>query len=423
MTMRASRSEAAADLAELQRVIEEFELPRPGLDPYPYYAEMRRTEPVSRTNSVLATAAGTAIGGSGSAGQVGNTYSIFSYDAVTQALKDWETFSNSSYADTVGRAMGRNILMMDPPEHARYRKLLQAPFSRGAMARWRDDVVKAANEEYIDSFVAEGSADLMRQMCLTFPVSIIHRVLGLPREEFVQFHRWAIELLQVEAHPQVAMAAAGGLAEYLTAIVAERRAKPGNDVVSILAEAQIDGVRLTDEEIISFLRVLLPAGGETTTRAIGSLLVALLRSPDNYRRVCSDRSLVPQAIEEVLRWEAPVTTVYRRCLRDTVLEGVEIPAGASVNVVLGSANRDELKYESPDQFDLDRSDKAPHMTFAYGPHLCIGMHLAKLEIEVAITALLDRLPNLRLDPDAPEPEITGITFRSPTAIPALWDVA
>ena len=183
--------------------------------------------------------------------------------------------------------------------------------------------------------------------------------------------------------------------------------------------AELDGERLDDEEIFSFLRLLLPAGVETTFRSSGNFIHALLTHPDQLDALRLDRSLMPQAIEEALRWEPPLLITSRVVTRDTELRGIPVPAGANVTVMLGAANRDPDRYREPDRFDIFRDPKQ-HISFGHGPHMCLGMHLARMETRVAVDALLDRLPDLRLDPEGDDPHIHGQIFRSPTALPALF---
>ena len=180
----------------------------------------------------------------------------------------------------------------------------------------------------------------------------------------------------------------------------------------------VDGQGLSDEEVVSFLRLLLPAGAETTFRLIGNMLVALLVERDRWERVRADRALVPWVIEETLRWETSVLMVSRQTTRPTVIRGIEIPADEMVSVNIASGNRDEDHYENPDVFDLDRRAD-DHLAFGFGRHHCLGYHLARLEARLALSAMLDRFPDLRLDPDAPPPTITGLAFRSPKALPVL----
>ena len=180
--------------------------------------------------------------------------------------------------------------------------------------------------------------------------------------------------------------------------------------------------KLSDEEIFSFLRLLLPAGVETTYRSLGNMLFGLLSNPDQLDAVRADRSLLPQAIEEAVRWEPPLLTITRVATRDTELAGVPIPAGSSVMPMLGAANRQDDRYPDPDRFDIFRPAR-PHVGFGHGVHVCLGMHLARLEMRVALNLLFDRLPNLRLDPDGDDPHIRGQVFRSPTSLPVLFGTA
>lgn len=164
----------------------------------------------------------------------------------------------------------------------------------------------------------------------------------------------------------------------------------------------------------------MPAGVETTHRSLGSLLLGLLSNPEQLDAIRADRSLIPQAIEEGVRWEPPLLTITRVTTRDTELGGVKIPAGATVMPMLGAANRQEDRYEDPDTFDIFRPAKS-NLGWGHGVHVCLGMHLARLEMRTAINLLLDRLPNLRLDPDADDPHVRGQVFRSPTSVPVLFD--
>jgi cytochrome P450 len=188
-------------------------------------------------------------------------------------------------------------------------------------------------------------------------------------------------------------------------------------MISVLASAEHvdeDGTkhRLTDEEIISFCRLLLPAGAETTYRSSSNLFFGLLSNPDQLEQVRNDRSLLPQAIEEGLRWEAPLLTIFRTATLDTEVCGVAVRKGTPILINMGSANHDETRWPEPERFDIHREMSA-HIAFASGPHMCLGMHLARMETRVVVERQFDRLPNLRLDPDAAPPVITGMTFRAP----------
>jgi cytochrome P450 len=229
-----------------------------------------------------------------------------------------------------------------------------------------------------------------------------------------------VELLLIISDIERGLNASQKLGEYLTTIVRERRRHPAEDIISVLAHAELDGQQLSDEEIVAFLRLLLPAGAETTYRSSSNLLFGLLSDRAQWEAIEHDRSLIPQAIEEGLRWEPPLTITARTCVRDTTLEGTEIAAGSAITACIGSANHDETRWDDPERFDIFRPQK-PHLAFAFGPHMCLGMHLARMETTVLLNALLDRLPNLRFGPEADDIQITGLIFRAPPALPVLFD--
>jgi cytochrome P450 len=365
-------------------------------DPYPEWAELRRRGPVHGVPG-------------------GNVFLALSYDAVQQVLLDGATFGSGFYADVIGPVMGRTILQMDEPEHSRHRGLLQAAFSRTALARWEKDVVRPVVNAYVDRFAARGHADLVRELTFPFPVQVIAHMIGVPASDHAAFHRAAVELISVSFDFQRGIRAGRKLAELFRPLLAARRAVPTGDLSSVLAQTDLD-----DEEIFSFLRLLAPAGAETTYRSSSNLLFGLLTHPDQLDAVRRERMLVVRAIEEGLRWEPPLTGIMRVARRDAELCGVKIPAGSVVGVSLGSANRDETRWEHPERFDVFREPRA-HMAFGYGSHRCLGMHLARLETTVLLETLFDRLPALRLDPTVDDVHITGQGFRSPRSLPVVWD--
>ena len=201
----------------------------------------------------------------------------------------------------------------------------------------------------------------MREFTFAFPVQVIARLMGLPREDYVRFQQLSIELLSVVYNWDIGMAASATLKEYFGEILAERRRDPQDDLISVLAESEIEGERLTDDEIFAFLLLILPAGVETTYRASGNLLVAMLTDPSLLEMVRTDRSIMRGAIEEALRWEPPISTVVRVAKRDCELGGIAIPKGTNMSVSVAAANRDPAHYPNPDQFDPTRRNIA-HLT-------------------------------------------------------------
>jgi cytochrome P450 len=385
-------------------------------DPYPLLAMARAKGPLLKENleaELLAAEVDPQV-------TMGpEVFTAFSYDAVQTVLRDGETFSSAGYADVMGAVMGHTILEMDEPEHHTYRGLVQQAFSRKAMERWEEEAVGPIVDECIDAFIERGNAELVRELTLPFPVNVIASMLGLPRADLPQFHRWAIELISVSFDWERGTRASAQLRDYFARVLAERRVHPTNDLMSILAVSELDGQHLTDEEIFAFLRLLLPAGAETTYRSSSNLLFGLLTHPDQLDALRADRALMPKAIEEGLRWEPPLTTIVRTATRDTVVDGVDVPAGAVVITNMGSANHDEKYWERSEEFDI-RREQRQHLAFAFGPHMCLGMHLARMETRVVLERIFDRLPNVRLDPAADAPQITGMTFRAPPALPVLF---
>ena len=386
-------------------------------DPYPRLAELRRERPVHLGPLDL---------GDGLPDEDPTRpppVTVLGFDESVQVLRDHETYSSSVYDGIVGLVMGRTILQMDEPEHRLHRALVSPAFRSKVLERWEGDLAQQVVDELIDDFAADGSADLVQQLTFHFPVQVIAEILGLPRADFPRFQRWAIEITSVAANWDRGVAASEALKEYLAGWVAERRAHPAEDLISDLLAVEVDGRNLDEEEILSFLRLLLPAGVETTYRASGNLIYGLLTNPDQLRAVRQDRSLLPVAFEETIRWEPPVTVILRRAMADTELGGVPVTEGADVGLLVGAANRDERKYEHPDEFDIFRESRQS-LGFGFGVHVCLGMHLARMETRVAVNTLLDRFPDLALAP-APGQDlhIKGLAFRSPIALPVSFTAA
>jgi cytochrome P450 len=387
-------------------------------DPYPGFESLRQRCPVLEGDlySLLGWDPPFDMGDDGSP----PPFTVIGHDAVATVLRDGQTFSSAGYQESIGLVMGHTILAMDDPEHRQYRGLIQQAFTRKAMERWETDIVAPVVDDLVSRFEGTGRADLVRDLTFPFPITVIARMLGLPDEERPQFHRLAVELISIMADIDRGLQASVALADLFEREIEARRADPHEDLISVLVQAELEGERLSNDDIIAFLRLLLPAGAETTYRSSSNLLFGLLSNPDQLDALGADRSLLPRAIEEGVRWEPPLTSIARTTTRDVELEGVAIPAGRSIMVCLGGANHDADRYEQGHEFNLFREPKQ-HMAFAFGPHMCLGIHLARMETTVAINAVLDRLPNLKLDPAADDVHITGIGFRAPQALPVLFD--
>ena len=346
-------------------------------------------------------------------------FSLLGFAEVRAGFGAAEIFSSSIHNETIGQVWGETLLGKDGQDHRRYRELISHAFRRRALEPIRGAIVEPIVAGLVDRFADRGSADLVNELTTLFPVYVIAELLGLPRDDVSQFTAWAVDTILIFHDPVKAMEASRTLAEYIGAQITARRADLGEDMLSQLIGAEVDGQKLDDQDIINFVRILLPAGAETTSRSTSNLLFALLTQPDQWEALRADPGLIDAAIEEGLRWEAPLTSLNRLATRDVEMAGVDLPQGAIVACNIGAANRDPGRWPQPDEFDLRRAPQ-PHLAFAFGPHTCLGMHLARLETRVVLEELLRRLPDLHLDHSAPPPEIRGIGFRSAVTLPVRF---
>jgi cytochrome P450 len=363
------------------------------------------------------------------------TYAVFKYNDIKAVLQDAATFTSGFIAKGLGTFFGGDgliIIAMDGDQHRKARGLLQPVFTPQSVNPWRAEIERSIREEFIAPLVPNKRADLM-DFALYFPIRVIYALIGFPQENIGDFYEYAAMGLTILAGPkndpaeeeaarQNAVSASQGLYDAVIKLVAQRRAEgaSGDDLISRLIRAEFEARRLDDMEIATFVRSLVAAGGETTTRTFSSVMTLLLQRPALLARVRNDRSLVSKLIDEAIRFEPTSTVKVRQAARDVEIGGVKIPQGALVQCVIASANRDEDVFENADEFDIDRKLK-PSFTFGYGPHMCIGQFVAKLELSAAVNAVLDLFPNVRLDPDQPAPEIQGGQLRGASSIPVIWD--
>jgi cytochrome P450 len=339
-------------------------------------------------------------------------FSAFSFAACDAAYRNDEMFASSPVAiDPDGDVDTMNsMLSMGGAQHRRYRTLVQPSFVPAKAEWWIRNWIGETVRALIDAFVGEGRAELNVDFCAAIPVLTITGSFGVPVEK-------ALDIRASLRRPAEMVA-------ILAPIVAARREAPEDDLISVLVEAELadeDGVihRLTDNEIYSFAMLLLAAGSGTTWKQMGITLTALLQRPDVLRAVRDDRQLLRPAIEESLRW-APTDPMFSRfATEDVEFHGVSIPRGSVLHLCIGAANRDPARWDDPDDYDIGRPVK-PSLAFGNGPHVCLGMHVARAEMTVGINAILDRLPNLRLDPDADPPRIIGMYERAATEIPVVF---
>jgi cytochrome P450 len=348
---------------------------------------------------------------------------ILAYDEVAKVLQTPQVFSNRAYTFNLGASFGRSISTMDAPEHTRYRRIFQKIFLPKFVKTWGESIVDPVVNGLMDSFIGVGFADLIQQFTVHYPFGVIYRQLGLPPDEGKLFHKLAVTQTLVSFDSRNGSQANARLGEYFLQLIAQRREHPGDDLVSLLARAEVDGEYLPEDVLVSFFRQLINAAGDTTYRGTSVLLTKLLEHPAQLAALRKDRSLLPNAIEEALRFDGPVIEQARWTAQETEVAGVRMPAGSIVHVMAGAANRDPAKFPDPDQFDILRPNANRHLSFSAGPHICIGQHLARVEMTRAINAILDRLPNLRLDPDMPPPAIRGAMMRVPHHLHVRFDPA
>ncbi len=382
-------------------------------DPYPIWQALREEAPVHPgiVHELTGITEPMSFHGLPSPDRV--HFSAFSFAACQDAYRNDVIFSSSAEAVDVEHgeaAITNSMLSMGGAQHRQYRALVQPSFGPARARWWIDNWIETTVHALIDSFEAAGKAELNVEFCAAIPVLTITGSFGVPVEQ-------ALDIRATVGRPE-------RLIEILSPIVAERRENPQNDLISVLVQAEITGEdgekhRLSDAEIYSFSLLLLAAGSGTTWKQMGITLAALLLRPDLLEAVTKDRSLLRGAIEESLRW-APTDPMFSRWVTEDVeFHGAHLPKGAVIHLCVGAANRDPERWERPDEYDIYRPLQST-LGFGSGPHVCLGQHVARAEMTVAIGALLDRLPNLRLDPDADPPQFIGLYERGATAIPVLF---
>lgn len=383
-------------------------------DPYPFFEYKRKTEPVWRgTIMDTSTAPPEFI--------PHEEWTLFDFDSVFAAFRDDELFGSQMYNNTIGLVFGPTILGMHGKQHHDHRSLVSKAFRQSALERWEPAVIDPICVRLVDEIKDDGEADLIKALTFEFPTRVTAALLGLPQEDLDLFRRLSLDLISIQVDIEAGLQASVELGEYFLNQVEQRRRQLTDDIIGDLVGAEIDGEKLTDEAIISFLRLLLPAGLETTYRSSSNLLYLLLTHPDQLEALRKNRDLIPAAIEEGLRYETPLVSVPRTTARDVEIRGITIPADAQVNLCMGSANRDESRWPDAGTFDIHRPRRA-HISFAGGIHSCLGMHLARVETRAMLNSLFDRITDLQLVPDE-DTRIVGMPFRSPKNLPVTFSAS
>ena len=308
---------------------------------------------------------------------------------------------------------------MDEPDHREHRALLHPVLSRQAVEREAASAVGRIVDDAISAIAPAGSSELITDLLLPLPARILGHLLGLDPEEVDRFHLLSIEINGPTVDRTRAEAASEALADWLQPVIAARRSRPGSDLISVLAASSLHGRPVTPEQVFAFVRLLGPAGTDTVYRSSSNLVLGLLSQPDQMEALRRDRSLMPQAIDEAVRWECPLVTVLRGATEDIPVGAVTIPAGSVIAVHVGAANHDPARWTDPEDFDIFRPRLA-NVGFGGGPHGCVGIHLARVTLTCLLESLVRHLPALRLDPRRTVPQIEGQTFRAPARLDVVW---
>lgn len=350
----------------------------------------------------------------------GNDAVLFTrFEDVREAFRDDDKFPGGDfYEASIEPVVGRTFISMNGREHDLHRKLATPAFRSRAVARFDEQELLPLAIEVVDRFAGNGEGDLFAELAVVLPFAAITRKLGVPRSADEDMRRWADTMLTFPNDPYGAVEAAKEFSVQLEPLLDERRANPGDDLISELAANEMGGKALSDDEVCSTIRLLFAVGATTTSHAMGNMLWALLDRPEMLERAAKDEGYRAGIVHELLRWEGPLGVLPRLAPKDARFAGVDIAAGTTMLFGLASANRDPRVIDDGDTFDPKRPPK-DILTFGFGAKFCPGSHLARRELLTGLTVALERLPNLRLvDPEGSEPR--GGVLRHPEALHCAW---
>ena len=375
-------------------------------DPHPTYEELRQRCPVARSD----------LGGH-------SVVLLSRYEDVLWALRHPEAFTSAGGNLNLGE-QPLLPLEVDPPQHTAYRRLLNPRFVPREIERL-EPAIRGVVVELMDAFVDRGSCDFHEEVATPLPSSIFLALMGLPREDLPQFMQWRDNTIRPDVAPgdlegaeRIRRETAAAISEYFRQAIADRRADPDETLLSMIVHGAVDDVPLTEAELLGISHLLLLGGLDTVTATLDCMVAFLAEHPDHRRQLVEDSGRIPAAVEELLRWLSPVMVIPRTAAVDMTLHDVDIKAGDGVTLVLGAANTDEDAF-GPDGVDFGR-EANKHVAFGGGHHLCLGAHLARLELRVVLEELHRRIPDYRIAPDAEVHFSTGI--RQAESLPLVWDV-
>jgi cytochrome P450 len=378
------------------------------LNPFTRYEAMRRSEPVFQDQET-------------------GVWHAFRYDDVQRVLSEHATFSSRIGGDNpseTGQLFAASLINTDPPRHRQLRSLVTQAFTPRAVEALAPRIA-ALTDELLDPVVSAGTADLIELLAYPLPVIVIAELMGIPAADRDRFKQWSdviVSQTRPGADESSHTAAHREMAEYFMGMIEQRRRQPGDDLISALLGAEIDGQKLSVIELLGFCSLLLVAGNETTTNLIGNAVLCFTETPGVAERLIAEPARLPQAIEEALRYRSPVQSMYRISAVDTTLRDRSIPAGSPIVAWIGSANRDGEQFPHPDVFDVGRSPNR-HLAFGQGIHFCLGAPLARLEARIALQAVLSRLPGLAVDPDAQLERMESTIVYGVKQLPVVWRTA
>ncbi len=364
-------------------------------NPFPFYAQLRAEAPVFPVTVSMPTRQ--------------RAWLVTRYSDVLDVLKDArfaknprsamspEQLKKRPWVPSMFKPLEQNMLDLDSPDHTRLRALVHKAFTQRLIEQMRDQIQVLTNE-LLDAAEPRGGMDLIADFALPLPLTMIGRILGVPAEDNHKFHRWTKTLVSAGTNMNyfVVIPSIIRFMGYLKKLIKERRAHPKDDLVTALVQAKDGSDQLSGDEVLAMIFLLLVAGHETTVNLIGSGSLALLEHPDQLEKLRSEPAVIKPAIEELLRFVCPVEMATERYAReDITIAGTTIPRGELVLAVIGSANRDANYFDNPDSLDLTRENNK-HLAFGQGVHYCLGAPLSRLEGQIAISTLVQRMPNLRL---------------------------